>query len=234
VYCPQCKAEYRQGFNRCSDCGVDLVHALPTRVPRKVEESEETEEPKGPIVVPEGTEFKALSRWVDSLQCADACLKLRRARIAYKVTEIPQVLGYQMEPRPEFEVAVPTAQYERAREILGIEIELGEKDLPSEEEIHAVMELPAEDDAPVRGGVQGNWDLTNWCPEDATVEVWSGDESKGESDKSWMIELALNENHIRSRSDLLEDGTRHFFVQPEDEVRAREIVREIVEAAPPE
>jgi hypothetical protein len=25
MYCPQCKAEYRQGFTRCSDCDVDLV-----------------------------------------------------------------------------------------------------------------------------------------------------------------------------------------------------------------
>jgi hypothetical protein len=25
MYCPQCKAEYRQGFTRCADCEVDLV-----------------------------------------------------------------------------------------------------------------------------------------------------------------------------------------------------------------
>jgi len=25
MYCPQCKAEYRQGFTRCSDCDVELV-----------------------------------------------------------------------------------------------------------------------------------------------------------------------------------------------------------------
>jgi hypothetical protein len=28
VFCPQCKAEYRQGFTRCADCDVDLVYAL--------------------------------------------------------------------------------------------------------------------------------------------------------------------------------------------------------------
>jgi hypothetical protein len=195
---------------------------------------EKAEELNDPVVVTEGTEFKALSRWVDSVRCADACLRLRRARIAYRVTEIPQVLGYQMAPQPEFEVAVPAAQYERAREILGIQIELGEEDLPSEEEIHSVMELPAEDDVPGHGGIQGNWDLTNWYPEDATVEVWSGDDAEGASDKGWIIELALNENHIRSRADVLEDGTRHFLVRPEDQSRAREIVREIVEGAPPE
>jgi hypothetical protein len=27
--CPVCRAEYREGFTTCSDCGVDLVPALP-------------------------------------------------------------------------------------------------------------------------------------------------------------------------------------------------------------
>jgi len=25
MFCPQCKAEYRQGFTRCADCDVELV-----------------------------------------------------------------------------------------------------------------------------------------------------------------------------------------------------------------
>jgi hypothetical protein len=28
MYCPLCKAEYRQGFTQCSDCQVPLVHSL--------------------------------------------------------------------------------------------------------------------------------------------------------------------------------------------------------------
>ncbi len=28
MFCPKCKAEYRPGFTRCSDCGVDLVDRL--------------------------------------------------------------------------------------------------------------------------------------------------------------------------------------------------------------
>jgi hypothetical protein len=149
------------------------------------------------------------------------------------VTEIPKPVGYQMQPQQEFEIAVPVSQYERAKEFLGIQIEPDEKDLPSNEEFQAVMELPEKDNVAVHGGVEDNWDLRNWYPEDATVEVWAGDESKGASDKGWIIELALNENHIRSRADVLKDGTRHFFGRPEDEGRALEIVREIVEAAPP-
>src|SRR6185436_16077361 len=29
MYCPSCRGEYREGFDRCSDCEVALVEALP-------------------------------------------------------------------------------------------------------------------------------------------------------------------------------------------------------------
>jgi hypothetical protein len=29
MFCPNCKTEYREGFSRCSDCGADLVRELP-------------------------------------------------------------------------------------------------------------------------------------------------------------------------------------------------------------
>lgn len=29
MYCPECKAEYRDGIATCTDCGVELVAALP-------------------------------------------------------------------------------------------------------------------------------------------------------------------------------------------------------------
>ena len=33
MFCPQCKAEYRAGFTRCSDCDVELVKQLPVDPP---------------------------------------------------------------------------------------------------------------------------------------------------------------------------------------------------------
>jgi hypothetical protein len=68
----------------------------------------------------------------------------------------------------------------------------------------------------------------DWFPEDATVTVWSGDdESRRE-----MLTASLNENRIRCR---WEKRANKFtlFVQPDDESRAREIIREVIEAAPP-
>ena len=37
MFCPQCGAEFRPGFTRCSDCDVDLVDELPDEPPETVE-----------------------------------------------------------------------------------------------------------------------------------------------------------------------------------------------------
>lgn len=33
MFCPRCRAEYREGFSQCSDCHVALVAALPAEPP---------------------------------------------------------------------------------------------------------------------------------------------------------------------------------------------------------
>jgi len=43
MFCPECRAEYRPEFTRCSDCDVELVHELPeqdTRVQKHKRPSE--------------------------------------------------------------------------------------------------------------------------------------------------------------------------------------------------
>src|SRR5260370_26766311 len=37
MFCPNCRAEYRSGFARCSDCEVDLVEDLPPQNPQDPE-----------------------------------------------------------------------------------------------------------------------------------------------------------------------------------------------------
>ena len=39
MYCPECRAEYREGYTTCSDCDVALVETLP-----------EPEHPTGPFI----------------------------------------------------------------------------------------------------------------------------------------------------------------------------------------
>ena len=44
MYCQKCKAEYREGFNKCSECQVDLVNELPKEPEQKLEHSAQESE----------------------------------------------------------------------------------------------------------------------------------------------------------------------------------------------
>lgn len=33
MFCPKCKMEYREGFDKCADCGADLIGQLPRETP---------------------------------------------------------------------------------------------------------------------------------------------------------------------------------------------------------
>lgn len=37
MFCPKCKAEYREDFSRCADCGIDLISELPPEPDSSVE-----------------------------------------------------------------------------------------------------------------------------------------------------------------------------------------------------
>ncbi|MGO9588980.1 MAG: hypothetical protein ACLP3K_02905 [Candidatus Acidiferrales bacterium] len=69
-----------------------------------------------------------------------------------------------------------------------------------------------------------------WREGDAGVEVWSGDDA---SLADFLREsFRTNEIDFRTRSD--SGKSQGLEVHPADEKRAREIVREVVEGAPPE
>jgi hypothetical protein len=69
----------------------------------------------------------------------------------------------------------------------------------------------------------------NFYPEDATAEVWSGDEPG----MAEILEDCLRENGIGCAVDHTGVKSR-ILVLPNAEVRAREIIREVIEATPPE
>jgi len=216
MICPHCKAEYRQGFTRCADCDVDLVESLPI-----------TGE------FDEATSHRALSSadqplekvWSgdDQQSCVSICMQLRNAEIPYRVSE---------QNRPDlrarerhFVIYVSPSDVQMATKIANE----GVFDFEDSEEDQAIMELPARDDLPVEK-VHRDWNPKNWYPEDATLEVWGGNPK----DQGFVVEMSLKENRINYRVVMESDELKRVFVMPEDEARAREIVREIVEGAPPE
>jgi hypothetical protein len=222
MFCPQCKAEYRQGFTHCADCDVDLVHSLPAELPlasdtccREFDDGEE--------------KLRLIWKGNNQAECLSVCRDLLKAEIPYKVAQTPAVRDFRMRVKSLYEIGVLDADYEPAKELLGIEGEFTDSCYDEEvegEPQDANSEEP--DDSPPDAEIRNDSYLKPWYPEDATVEIWSQDGD----DISSGIAMALKENLIHCRLDR-QDGVCKAFVLPEDEPRAREIVLEIKEGRPP-
>jgi hypothetical protein len=122
---------------------------------------------------------------------------------------------------PNYEVVVLDEDFERANQVMVQVLQHWEFE-PSAG--FGFGPEPQADYWPVRATENG------WMYEDISVLVWSGRNliSMG------VIVRALQEHEIPYRVDTAELGTAKVFSHPEDETRAREIVDEIVESAPPE
>ena len=68
MYCPQCQAEYRQGFSVCADCDVDLVHTVPTT----------SRQSSSAPAHGRGT-FGPIWRGIRQSTCVEMCLELKAA-----------------------------------------------------------------------------------------------------------------------------------------------------------
>jgi hypothetical protein len=217
MFCPECKAEYRQGFTRCADCDVDLVYELAG------------EASGAPPNIGEARETDLQVIWKGDIQdsCVILCRQLMKTQISYKVAQIPESRTADVRVKRRYEISVPKADYQRAKDLLGFEGEFEDTtsndDEEDDTEVLGAVSLPPDDSAPDEE-VRNDSYLKPWYPEDATLEIWS---QNGE-DFSWGIEMALKESLIHCRSDL-EDGVRKVFVLPEDEMRARRVVREVTE-----
>jgi len=214
MLCPECRAEYRPGFTRCADCDVDLVANLPEVEPGKSDRSNL-----------EGDRSDLQEVWSgdDQDSCVDTCLTLKEAEIPYEVTQRQR--QFLQGAAAHFKIAVPASFYKQAKELTGPDTD----DFSDDPADHVIIELPGDevadstDSRPDRGRYSADW-----YPEDATIEVTT------DSSRAWssLIMASLRENLIRCRERSSLNGSKQIFVLPEDESRAREIVREIEERRP--
>lgn len=207
MLCPSCKATYRVGFTHCPDCDVDLVDSLPS--------PSSGENPLGGDLT---TVFSTESEEV----CVGICKELRNTEIPFKVLQHEQQVQIDVDRR--FVIEVPIRFREQAQKL----IRHHASDFSDAEEEQRMMELPAEDDSEVDEATDAHLP-THWKKDDATAEVWSDNSEETAS----TIELALRENDIYIRTCDSANGSRSVFVRPHDENRAREIIREVLEANPP-
>jgi hypothetical protein len=208
MFCPSCKAEYRPGFARCSDCDIPLIAEMP-------EES-----------VTDADSLRVVWEGEDQSTCVSLCRKLMSSDIPYKVEQIPKSRSVKMTVDWFYKIGVPSAMYDEAKEVVAIEEGPEEAEDDTEDE----LEASSVDAAPRQRRPGADSFLDPWYPEDATVEVWT----QSSDDTGTVVALSLSENLIRFRWEVRDDGGRSLFVLPEDESRAREIVREIREGIPPQ
>jgi hypothetical protein len=257
MVCPQCKAEYRDGYARCADCDVPLIDELPA-------EALVAPEPAASPGDPEEDPFCSFWSGDDPRIHVELCELLDKERIPHKTVRREDHL-FRISRYPAFQIGIPFSMFERAeavvKEAYGSETEPEDAALllPYEKErvttTRAVTPwLPAsrgftwsgrdsaekmtsvDDSAPGQSFVETvaeepreNWDPEGWHPEEATVEIWSAESAEPMD----MLGSSLRENQIHYR--FTQTGGKHkLFILPEDEKRAREIVREIVEGVPPE
>jgi len=208
VFCPVCKAEYRFGITVCSDCHVALVPNL-TAAP-----GEAGDDP-----------FCAFWRGDDPRAHAELCALLDEAGIPYKTVR-REDHHFNITQQNALEIGVPFSLYEKAETAVnaafGTDDETGADAVP-------ILPPPALPESRGAPRSRDDWDPENWFPQDATVEVWSGDQSE----MADMLGASLRENKIHVRWEQAV-GKDALFVLPEDESRAREILREVLEASPPE
>ncbi len=204
MFCPRCKAEYRPGFSQCTDCELDLVEHLPVK--------------HSALAPSDGSEGRVWSS-DEQESCVYVCAGLSAVGIPFKIKE-----------DGHYEIWVPAEFCDKARAIA----EQGCADFSDSCEDQKIMGLP---DAGPDLVEHDNHD-SSWCAEDASVEVWYEKVEERPwyapvKGLAWMIELSLHENGIGTRTNVTEDGFRRIHVRPEDEIQAREIVREIETGAPP-
>lgn len=226
MFCPKCKAEYRQGFNRCSDCGVELVYDLP---PEPQPQTKRSQGEWDQEAIQDGEPVRVLWEGESASESADVCQELLEGGISYRVNQSVAGRGLKMHVDFKYQIAVRSTDYEKARKVLGYSDEKDEARWTEEKGENGVLELSERDDLPVQE-VHGDWNPRGWFPEDATQEIWSSNPHGGET----IFEMCLRENRINYRIEQRGVEPRRVFVMPKDEVRAREILREIVEGAPPE
>ena len=208
MFCPTCKSEYRDGFTRCSDCNTVLVPELPK-----------------PADGFSGLLATIVWSGGNPAKLAGVKAALDGAGIPYAVTT-PKSRLFFASMQPVNEVRVVSSNESRALELIAEQVgdDAALNDDPSKDEYI----LEAQDGVEFADTDTPEFAPENWDPELATFVLWTGNDI----DLAENIQASLKENGIGSQK-ISDAEPIRLMIYPADEGRAREILREIAEGAPP-
>ncbi|HTC61514.1 MAG TPA: hypothetical protein VK709_01615 [Candidatus Saccharimonadales bacterium] len=211
MICPNCKCEYIKGVTQCADCGVPLVDAL---------SAPETQNKPAVVSVWEGG---------DPGERAAVAEALEEAGIPIVDQESAGHLFFPS-MNPKSDIFISADNLERAKKVLA-DLEAFDEPEESLEGEPDSGELPESNGSKQDVDEEDDVDADTseeWHDDDLVAEVWKG----SEEDLADTLSICLREVGIGSHKSL-EAGIWHLVVRPEKEARAKEVVREVVEASPP-
>jgi hypothetical protein len=203
-FCPLCDAEFPTTYTRCTICGIELVSQSQRGLPLS--------EPA------KNDRLAVVWRGGDPVAISEVVSVLRGAGIRHHVesTHDYLVFGLAM-PRPKYILRVLQSDAERAKELLAGVIESPFFGAES-------SSIFLEETGPVTERIANPWNLAA-----ATVEIWAGQDAG----LAQIFENCLRENQIGFRLERRTPQNIHLLVMQTDEAQAREIIREVLESAPP-
>jgi hypothetical protein len=217
MFCPNCEAEYRSGFNRCSDCDVALVERLEdTDVPSNNPEISGT-----PELLWTGMDARIRDGIIDALEAAN----IPHHERGDKVGSLP---GWSKHVY---------AVFIHARDHSAATAALEEATRRSDTEPEDSEEAPRHSNAPLQDSSANDEDddmsdlPSDYVPEDfdpdeATAEVWSGQDATTRDN----LITCLRGIGIGSATDEFA-GQLRIRVTPSSEKRAKEMIRQIADAS---
>ncbi len=109
MICPECRAEYREGFARCADCGLELVQALPGALVAAVRGADDPAND-------EEDPFCEFWRGDDARLQGELCQVLGEAGIPVRTLQMNDVLSMVGIPNRQaaFRIGVPFSMFDRA------------------------------------------------------------------------------------------------------------------------
>ena len=235
MFCPECRVEYRAGFTHCTDCDVDLVDELSLeRTDLCAANPGDQEDP-----------FCAFWQGDDRRLHAELCSVLDAAGIPHKTVRREDHL-FNLKNFPAFQIGVPFSLFERAETAVkdAYEMDVGGTDAAASlnppalipDHARVIRKLPealtpskAENvPGPPEAGDDAD-DDAEWQFEGGGTEVWCGEDTS----LADMLVRALRENTIAVRR-RISHGRHLLLVSSEEEAKAREIAKQVVEDVPPE
>jgi hypothetical protein len=219
MFCPNCGAEYRPGFTRCSDCDVALVeHLEDTDVPSNNPELSGT-----PELLWTGTDARTRSGIIEALEASKIAYRERNDKVGALRNWSQEVYAIFTHARDHRAANAALEEAARRRETApeGSDAERGDSASSTEE-------LPATEDQEDLSDVPPDYVPEDFDPDDATAEIWSGQDATIRDN----LITCLRGIGIGSAIDECA-GQLRIHVTPSSQKRAQEMIRQIIAASEP-